>query len=306
METILITGGTGLIGTTLSELLVAQGYKVVILTREPRQLTGENLSYATWDIKNGTIDKNAVAAADHIIHMAGAGVAEKRWTESRKKEIADSRVNSSRLLIKALEENPNKVQTVISASAIGWYGPDVSPGTRAFVETDPASTDFLGETCRAWENSIQPVTAMGKRLVVLRTSIVLSKKGGAFPELTKTLKVGIASILGSGRQVVSWIHIDDICRLYLYALQNKNMQGVYNAATPAYITNKELVLKAAKKRNKPFIAVHVPEFALKLALGEMSTEVLKSTTVGDAKIRNAGFKFIYPEIDAALNQLGGR
>jgi uncharacterized protein (TIGR01777 family) len=303
METILITGGTGLIGKELSELLVSHGYKVVILTRSPRRQVRENISYASWDIKKGTIDASAIANADHIIHMAGSGVAEKRWTDSRKKEIISSRTDSSRLLIKVLHEIPNRVKTVVSASAIGWYGPDPKNGNSTFVETDPSFKDFLGETCRLWEQSIRPLTMMGKRLIILRTSIVLSNKGGAFPELTKTLKWGIASILGSGKQIVSWIHVDDICRMYLFAIQDENMQGVYNAAAPEHITNKELVMKAARARKRPYIPVYVPVFGLKMVLGEMSIEVLKSTTVNDKKVRDAGFKFIYPGIDAALNEL---
>jgi hypothetical protein len=303
METILITGGTGLIGTALTDLLISQGYKVVILTRELRRQVKENISYARWDVRKGKIDSSAIASADHIIHMAGAGVADKRWSGRRKKEIVSSRVDSSRLLIKALTEIPNKVQTIVSASAIGWYGPDAKGSKKAFVEADPPGNDFLGNTCRMWEESIQPVTALGKRLVILRTSIVLSNKGGAFPELVKTRKFGIASILGSGDQVISWIHIDDISRMYLYAITNKGTQGVYNAAAPEHVTNKELVLKTARAKKRPFIAVHVPAFALKIILGEMSIEVLKSTTVDDAKIRNTGFKFLYPTVDAALNQL---
>lgn len=303
METILLTGGTGLIGTALTELLLAQGYKVVILTRESRKQVSEQLRYALWDVKKGFIDRTAVGEADHIIHLAGAGVAGKRWTESRKKEITDSRVDSGELIVKVLSETANKVQTVISASAIGWYGPDIKGSNKAFVETDPAASDFLGETCRRWEASIQPVKTLGKRLVILRTSIVLSKKGGAFPELTRSQNLGIASILGGGQQVISWIHIDDICRMYLFALLNNKTEGVYNAAAPEFITNKAFVLQAAKLKNRPFIAVHVPEFALKLLLGEMSVEVLKSTTVDAGAIRQQGFRFLFPTVEAALNEL---
>ena len=303
METILITGGTGLIGSALSELLVAQGYRVIILTRKPGPQVKENISFAAWDVKKGTIDSASIAGADHVIHLAGAGVADKRWTDDRKKEIVSSRVDSGKLLVKALSEVPNQVQTVVSASAIGWYGPDKKSSKKPFVETDPPDSDFLGEACRLWEQSIEPVKSLGKRLVILRTSIVLSEKGGAFPELTKTLKFAIASILGDGKQVISWVHLDDICRMYLFFIQNKNTAGVYNAAAPEFVTNKALVLLAAKKINRPFIPVHVPEFALKIVLGEMSIEVLKSTTVDGEKIRKAGFKFIYPGIDAAVNEL---
>lgn len=303
METIVITGGTGMIGTALSGLLMSQGYRVIILTRKPRKQVREQIGYALWDVKNGTIDERTIASADHIIHIAGAGVAEKRWTDSRKKEIISSRTDSSRLLIRAMNEIPNRVQTVVSASAIGWYGPDAKESRSAFVETDPPATDFLGETCRLWEESIRPVSLMGKRLVILRTPIVLSNKGGAFPELTKTLQGGIASVMGDGKQIMSWVHLEDICRMYLFAIQNKNMEGTYNAAAPEHISNKDFIIRAAKIKDKPFIPVHVPVFALKLLLGEMSVEVLKSTTVDDSKIRNAGFKFIYPGVDAALNEL---
>jgi uncharacterized protein len=304
METILITGGTGLIGTALSELFINRGYKVIVLTRSQKPPKG-NISYALWDINKSIIDKNVIAGADHIIHLAGAGVADKRWTRKRKSEILNSRVLSAKLLVKSLNETENKVQTVVSASGIGWYGADTKGSKRAFVESDPPDTDFLGETCRLWEESIQPVTVMGKRLVIFRTGIVLSNAGGAFVEFKKPLKAGIAAILGNGNQAVSWIHIDDICRLYLAAIENKNLYGVYNAVTPEHVTNKELTIKLAKARKKPFIPVHVPEFALKIVLGEMSIEVLKSTTVDASKIRDSGFNFLFPGLDAALNELIG-
>lgn len=292
-----------MIGSSLQRLLVSQGYKVIILTRKPRKQVQENVGYAAWDVHKGTIDHNAIASADHILHLAGAGVADKRWTKKRKEEIVGSRIDSSRLLIDAMDSIPNKVQTVVSASAIGWYGPDPLGRPRPFIESDPPAAGFLGDTCRRWEESIQPVSSMGKRLVILRTSIVLSREGGAFPQLTKTLKGGIASIMGDGKQTMSWIHVDDICRMYLFAIRQKDLEGVYNAAAPEHISNKDFILRAAKVRGRPFIPVHVPVFALKLVLGELSVEVLKSATVDDARIRNTGFKFIFAGIDAALNDL---
>jgi hypothetical protein len=301
MKTILISGGTGLIGTALTELLLSKGYKVIILTRTSRK-PRENVSYATWDINKSLIDASAIREADHIIHLAGAGVGDRRWTKKRKEEIISSRVQSSALLIKALLENENKVQSFVSASGIGYYGPDMK-GKKPFVEADPYHHDFLGETCRLWEESVKPVTGMGKRLVILRTGIALSNKGGAFPEFVKPMKAGIAAILGGGKQVVSWVHIDDLCRMYLSAIENADMGGVYNAVSPDHITNKELVIRTARARRKPFIPIHVPEFALKILLGEMSIEVLKSATVDAGKIRNSGFKYLYPTFDAALNEL---
>ncbi len=190
---------------------------------------------------------------------------------------------------------------MISASAIGWYGPDKG---KAFTETDPAHTDFLGSTCAEWESSIEPVTALGKRLIKLRTGIVLSNDGGAFVEFKKTLKFGLASILGSGKQIVSWVHILDMVRLYEYAIENDQLNGVFNAVAPNPVSNKDLTVAIAKKmRGKAFITLPVPSFVLQLVLGEMSIEVLKSTTVSAVKIQHAGFQFLYPTIEAAVNEL---
>jgi uncharacterized protein len=302
MSTVLITGGTGLIGTQLSKMLVAKGHTVIILTRSAKPAQGD-ISYAEWDVNTLTIDKNAVAQADYVIHLAGAGVADKRWTNKRKKEIVDSRVKSSELLITTLKEVNNKVRAVVSASAIGWYGPDQKG--KIFTENDPPDNDFLGETCRLWEQCIEPVKHLGKRLVILRTGIVLSNEGGAFAAFKKPMKFGIASILGSGKQIISWIHIDDLCRMYIDGIENNHLNGVYNAVTD-YVANKELIIRTAKVRKKPFIPVHVPAFALQLMLGEMSIEVLKSTTVDSSKIKGSGFRFLYPTLDAALNELISR
>ena len=301
METVLITGGTGLIGKALTKLLISRGYKVIILSRKSLP-PAENVSFATWDLNKATIDLNAIRSADHIIHLAGAGVADKRWTTKRKQEIVDSRVNSGKLLVKALSETQHRVRTIVSASGIGWYGPDKTP-KKPFIESDPHSNDFLGTTCQLWEDSIKGAGQSGIRTVILRTGIVLAKDGGAFPEFVKPMKAGVAAILGDGEQMVSWIHIDDICRLYLAAIELQHLQDVYNACAPEVVSNKTLVLNIARARKRPFIPVHVPEFALKLLLGEMSIEVLKSATVDDSKIRNAGFSFTFPTIDAAVNDL---
>jgi uncharacterized protein (TIGR01777 family) len=307
MPTVLITGGSGMIGKALSDFLLQKGYDIIIVSRTlPKQKQAAvNLSYALWDVSRQEMDITAVQKADYIVHLAGAGVADKRWTGKRKKEIVASRTQSSALLVKTLKENNNHVKAVISASAIGWYGPDpVIPNAHPFTETDPAANDFLGTTCRQWEESIQPVTQHGKRLVILRTGIVLSASGGALNEFIKPLRFGIAAILGNGKQVVSWIHIDDICRMYLQAIEDENLQGIYNAVAPKPVNNKELTVQLAKAmKNKFYIALYVPSFVLKIMLGELSVEVLKSATVSANRIRTAGFNFIYPSIDAAVNQL---
>ncbi|MEO7984850.1 MAG: NAD-dependent epimerase/dehydratase family protein, partial [Bacteroidota bacterium] len=243
MTSILITGGTGLIGKALRQALLGKGYRVIILSRHiTGKPTSGNLSYAGWNVEQQTIDEEAISNADHIIHLAGAGVADKRWTEKRKQEILNSRVNSCDLIVKSLKNIPNRVRTVVSASAIGWYGPDedtTNPSSRKigpsgegrsirkFIEPDPAAADFLGSTCKQWEESIEPVIQLDKRLVKLRTGIVLSAAGGALKEFTRPMKFGIAAILGTGKQIISWIHIDDLVKMYIAAIENENMQGVY-------------------------------------------------------------------------------
>jgi len=304
MPTILITGGTGLIGTALASLLREKGHRVIILSR---QTVPGNPDVFQWDYRNETIDPEAIRQADHIVHLAGAGVADKRWSAKRKQEIVDSRTKTSALLVKALEEIPNKVRSVISTSGIGWYGPDAAiPSPRPFEETDPADGDFLGETCRLWEAAITPVTGLGKRLVIFRVGPVLSTKGGMLAEFRKPIRMGIAPILGSGKQVFSWIHIDDLCRLYAEAIDRDDLNGIYNAAAPHPVDDRTLTLALAKQfKGRYFVPVYVPSLLLKWLLGEMSVEVLKSATVSVKKIRTAGFQFIYPSIDAALANLRG-
>jgi uncharacterized protein (TIGR01777 family) len=309
MACVLITGGTGLVGTAVKNLLLQKGYEVVLLSRSTISKEG----YAHWDINAGTIDSTAIATADYIIHLAGAGVADKRWSRARKQEILDSRTKSSALLVKAMQETPNKVKAVISASAIGWYGPDKNNGdhhlaAQGFVETDPSYPDFLGTTCAAWEASIAPVTAntngLQKRLVCLRTGIVLSKYGGALKEFLKPLAVRMAAVLGNGKQMISWIDNRDLAKMFVYAIENESMSGSYNAVAPVPVSNKTLTKTLASVLyGKFYITTYVPSFILKIILGEMSIEVLKSTTVSVQKIQDTGFVFDYPEITKSLSTL---
>lgn len=302
MGNILITGGTGMIGKALTDALLGKGYTVTILTRKKADSsTDQRIRYAEWDINDQKVDKDAFANADHIIHLAGANVGEKRWTKKRKNEIVDSRVKSGELLIKAMKEIPNQIKTVVTASGIGWYGPDpVTPNPDPFKENAPAHNDFLGQTCLQWEQCLEPVVQMGKRLVRFRTGIVLSEKGGALDEFKKPLRFGLATILANGKQVVSWIAIEDLIQLYIKAIEDSRMSGPYNAVAPQTVTNKQLVLQLAKAINgKFFIPFHVPSFVLKLVLGEMSIEVLKSATVSCGKIQQTGFVYQYPTIETA-------
>jgi len=307
MSTVLITGGTGLVGKRLTTMLIDRGYEVIILSRNPMVAgtPSASVSFAEWNIEQQTIDSDAITRADYIIHLAGEGVTDRRWSAKRKKEIIESRVLSSNLLAKGLKEIKNQVRAVVSASAIGWYGEDTAGNKKTgFAESALADEGFLGDTCRLWEDSIQPVEVLHKRLIKLRMGIVLSNDGGALAAFKKPVKSGIAAILGHGNQVISWIHIDDLCRLFIYALENEEMSGVYNAVAPHPVTNKQLTMQLAKiMRGRFFIPVYVPAFVLQILLGGMSIEVLKSATVSCHKIRTAGFSFLYPTVDAALKQL---
>lgn len=303
MQTVLITGGTGLVGMALCHYLVRKGYKVIVLTRSPAyQEDIKGVSYAAWNIKTQTIDVNAVQQADYILHLAGAGVVDKKWTSSYKVEILNSRTQSSKLLVNTLKSYPHHAKAIISSSAIGWYGADKVAG-HSFRENEPAASDFLGQTCLQWEQSIEAAENLQVRVCKLRTGIVLSNKGGALNEFKKPLRFGVAAILGSGQQVISWIHIDDLCRMFHHAMIT-SVKGSYNAVAPLPVTNKHLTLTLAKAlRGRFFIPIHIPAFILKLILGTRSIEVLKSTTVSADKIKATDFTFVYPSVKAAIGNL---
>ena len=314
MPAVLITGGTGLIGNALSNYLLNKGYEVIILTRNPRatrrKIPGDihinNLSFASWNIRKQTIDSDSISRADYIIHLAGAGVADRRWTKRRKRIIVESRTKNSEFIVNALHDIPNKVKAVISASAIGWYSPTPIPAEsrEKRTESDPPDPGFLGETCRLWEQSISPITEMNIRLVKLRIGIVLGNAGGALRSFMKPVRFGIAPIAGSGVQMISWIHIGDLCRIFFEAMTNESWQGVYNAVAPNPVSNKMLITELAKKRKgKFFLPLHIPSFLLKIILGGMSIEILKSTDVSAEKVKNTGFQFLYPTINAAFQEL---
>jgi hypothetical protein len=229
-----------------------------------------------------------------------------KWTTDYKKKILESRTKSAELIINCLKENDHQVKTFVSASAIGYYGEDAKILERkdGFIESDLPPKNFLGETCLLWEASVEPVTSLGVRLVTLRTGIALSKNGGALKEFKKPLRFGIAPVFGNGKQIISWIHIDDLCRMYCEAMENKYLHGSYNAVAPEPVSQKELILMLANKiRNKFYTPVHIPVFILKLFLGKRSIEILKSATVSDRKIKAAGFTFLYPSLESALNEV---
>ncbi|MCW3123647.1 MAG: hypothetical protein JWQ38_3139 [Flavipsychrobacter sp.] len=302
MSTIGITGGTGFVGTHLTSLLVSKGYKVVIFTRHlPKATSKPPITYAHWDEDLGACDINGLKQLDAVVHLAGAGIADKRLTEKRKKEIVDSRVEGTEFLISKLKEHAPNCKTMVAASATGIYGADV-PGIAAFTEAAPPANDFLGTTCQKWEAASSKASSF-LRTTILRFGIVLGEESGAFPQFANPTSFGVVPILGSGNQVISWIEVDDLARLILFALEQQQISGTFNAVTPNPVTNRQLMKTISKIKGGIKIPVPVPAFLLKAALGELSEEVLKSCTVSAARTLSTGFTFNYPDITAAVTAI---
>ncbi|HRI78146.1 MAG TPA: TIGR01777 family oxidoreductase, partial [Cyclobacteriaceae bacterium] len=236
-----------------------------------------------------------------IIHLAGTGVAEKRWTPERKKDILESRTKSGTLLFETLKNTRHKVKAVISASAIGYYGyaNDPTPLSEASLPGD----DFLARVVVDWEKSIDTIHSLGIRVAKIRIGIVLSEKGGALVEMAKPVKFGVGSPLGSGKQMVSWIHLDDLCGIFIQAIDDQSMTGAYNAVAPHPVSNKEITTQIAKVLKRPLWLPNVPSFVLHIVVGEMAAIVLNGAVISGEKIQNTGFQFQFPEVDKALENL---
>jgi len=297
---ILLTGGTGLIGTQLTKALLAKGYQVSHLDRKP----GKNPQVKTYllDVTKGEIDATCINGVDTIVHLAGAGIVGKRWTDERKKEIINSRTQSIGLIYDLLKKKNHLVKSVISASATGYYG---DRADELLTEESAPGNDFLAEVCIKWEQAADAGLDTGLRVVKLRTGVVLDKNGGALPQLANPIKWGIGSPMGSGKQWMPWIHWKDVVKLYLYAIENSALKGVYNMTGPNPVTNQELTKAVAKQLRKPLWAPNVPEFVLKLILGEMRAVVMESDRTSAQKIEDAGFKFDFPELQDALKDIYG-
>lgn len=301
-STILITGASGSIGRPLTKLLQEQGYTVSHLGRTKKN--GAVKSY-TWDVEKGIIDPEAIATTDHIIHLAGAPIADKRLTAARKKIVIDSRVESGRLLLAEIKKQNRRLKSFVSASAVGYYG--MVTGEHIFTETDKPSTDFLGECCRAWEEAVLPVQEQGIRLAIVRVGIVLSDEGGALPQLAGPVRWLAGSPLGNGRQWLPWIHIDDICGIFLKAVQDEQMRGIYNGVAPNPVTNRELVKLIGKELHRPVFLPPVPGFVLRMLLGgEMAKMVTTGSRASCEKIKAAGYSFRYDSAAAAVHSLLGK
>jgi uncharacterized protein (TIGR01777 family) len=298
-RTILLAGGTGFIGSQLADLFRSKGYTVRLLTRTPK---GPN--QFVWDPVAGQVDDAAVVGSDIVINLAGAGIAEKRWTASRKKLIIESRVRSAQVLREAFQRTGHKPDTYVSAAAIGYYG---NSGEGWVNENSaPADGSFLVESCTDWEQAAESIGALGIRTVILRIGIVLDQSGGALREIVKPLRFGVGAYFGDGSAWYSWIHRDDVCRAFLWAAENPQAEGIYNAVAPHPARNKDLVKATAKAMRQPALFVPAPEFALRLVLGELADAVLFSNRVSAEKIIQAGFRFQYPELEGALGDIFGK
>ncbi|SES94272.1 TIGR01777 family oxidoreductase [Hymenobacter actinosclerus] len=297
---VLITGGTGMIGTRLAEMLIDGGYEVALLSRTP----GDNRYFSfRWDPLAGTIDPAAVPYADFIVNLAGSSVSDGKWTAERKQQILSSRVAGTQLLAQELRKGGHHVRGFVSASAIGIYG---DQGDKLLTaETPPATDDFLAVVCRQWEEAAEYVEQDGIRTAILRIGIVLSPEGGALVPLARTVKLMAGAPLGSGKQYMSWIHLDDLCRLFIRAIEDEQWRGVYNAVAPNPVTNKEFTETLADVLHRPLVLPKVPEFGLKLMMGEMSEIVLASQRVSAERVLGLGFKFEYPTLKPALESFYG-
>ena len=300
MPTVLIGGGSGLLGSRLSQLLKERDYEVIHLSR--KEDLNKPFPRYKWDLKKGLIDPRAVEKADYVINLAGAGIADKRWSDARKRLIIESRVKSTLLLKEAFAER-KKLKAFISASAIGYYG---DRGTEWLDEKSPAGSGFLAESTSAWENAISQIDTSDFRTVVLRIGIVLSKQGGALPKMLLPLSFGTATYFSSGDQYFSWIHIDDLCRMFIMSIEDDKMKGVYNAVAPNPVTNLQMMKDIVEALEKQAIFLPAPAFALRLGMGEMADVVLSSARVSAEKVLKAGFEFNFPELIPAIQDLEER
>lgn len=300
MSKVIITGGTGLVGKALTNLLLSKGFEVFVLTRNQKQ-ANQFTNYSFWDVENEIIDEQLIKSTDYIIHLAGEGIADKRWTSSRKKQILESRTKPLELICKVLKNNPNQLKAMVSASGVGYYGAIISE--KVFTETDEAATDFLGKTCVDWENAVNKFTELGVRTVKLRTGIVLAKEGGALPKMMMPFRYGFGSAIGSGKQYVPWVSLNDLCNMYLFAIENNQIQGSFNAAIEDETTNLILSEAIAESLNKKIWLPNVPALVLKMMFGEMANLLLFGNRVSNKKITSQGFVFDDNNLEQFLKKI---
>lgn len=297
-QVIVIAGGTGLVGKKLLDILDKNKYDIIVLSRRPQKSVQPGISYAQWDPDRKHIDQ--IPAPDHIINLAGEGIADKRWTTDRKKQLISSRVDSALTIQKYLNDLKIKPLTYISASAVGYYG---DRDDEVLGEESGPGSGFLSECCMEWEKAATQPGVLCQRRIILRIGIVLSQHGGALPKMMLTSGVRVFNYFGKGEQFCPWIHIDDLCRMIIYSLENVQISGIYNACAESPVRNKELIAQIKKVKNTEGVLVPVPKFLIKISLGEMSSVVLDSCNASCKKIINTGFKFKYSSISQALQDL---
>ncbi len=295
MPNILISGGTGLIGNHLSNRLQKKGYAVYILSRFG---TNTNKKTFSWNPQQHKIDPEAVKTADYIIHLAGANIGAKRWTRKRKKEIIDSRIQTARLLFHSCEKQGVFPKAFISASGTGYYGMQTTQ--KIFTETDQAANDFLGNTCKLWEQAADVFEKKGVRTAKIRTGLVLSNKGGALPLLSKITKAGLGAVIGTGKQYMPWIHINDLCNIYIKAIEDEQMKGSYNAVAPEHIKNKQFMKTLSLAMNKSLFPLSIPGIIMKLLYGKMAGILLEGSRVSCLKIQEQNHQFSYKSLLQSL------
>ena len=300
-QVILIAGGTGLVGHRLVEMLDRNKYDILVLSRNPSQSNISGITFAKWDIDKQYIEK--IPIPDHIVNLAGEGIADKRWTEERKIQLISSRVNSAKTIKKYLNDQRLKPLTYLSASAVGYYG---DRNHTILTEESEPGTGFLSECCQLWEESALETGELCTRHILLRIGIVMSMHSGALPKMTMTSGFGVYNYFGNGDQYYPWIHIDDLCRMMIYCIENDQIIGTYNACGPNPLTNKSLIAEVKKVKNNFGIITPVPEFMLRLSMGEMASVVLNSNNVSSIKIQSEGFRFKFPHIALALQDLIGK
>ena len=296
-KNILITGGTGFVGRHLTKLLVANGFSVSIMSRT-KKVNTETVFYYTWDVEKQTMEEEAVQKADFIIHLAGANIAGKPWTDQRKNEIVSSREQAAQLIYDTLQKTNTELEAFVSASAVGIYG--AMNGQAICHEDMQPANDFLGLTCQKWEAAADAFEKLGIRTVKIRTGLVMGENDGFLKKLAPVFKFKLGAALGSGKQYMPWIHIDDLCRIYLEAIQNPEMRGAYNAAVSDDTTNESFSKVLAKVYGYKLWLPNVPSFLIKLVLGEMSKLLLTGRRVSDAKIKKLGFQFKHTNLEATL------
>lgn len=294
---ILMSGGTGLVGKSLVKELTKKGHNVRILQR--KETNNPNEFY--WDLKSQFIDDKAFENLDCIIHLAGASIS-KRWTAEYKKELYSSRIDTANLLKKYCIKNNVQLQSFISASGINYYGTFTSDQILD-ENSGIIHKDFLANLCIEWEKAAENFSNISKRVVCLRTAMVLAKNEGAFPMLKKTVDFNIASAVGSGKQWMNWIHIDDLVKMYIFAVENENLNGNFNAVADEIPTNKNFMKSLAQISNKFFLPLNVPSFVLNIIFGEMSEIILEGTKASNKKIKSQGFDFKYSAIEKAFKDL---